>query len=59
MKKPQTNIQYWEEKLQRNRTRDAANRAKLRILGWKSLVVWECELRTTESVERRLRRFLD
>lgn len=31
---------------------------ELKSLGWKVLVVWECELRDEDRVKRRLERFL-
>src|SRR5947209_18206995 len=40
---PRTNKNYWVPKLSRNRQRDRESRQKLRKLGWKVLVVWECE----------------
>lgn len=41
---PQTNRQFWEEKISRNRRRDTAVLARLEALGWKVITVWECEL---------------
>ncbi len=56
---PQSNQQYWREKIDRNRRRDRRSRAQLRALGWKVVVIWECELRRPPHVERRLRRVLN
>jgi len=55
---PKNNAAYWATKIERNRARDRATRAKLRKAGWRSLVVWECELRDSK-LSRRLRNFLD
>lgn len=41
---PKTNLDYWKEKLQRNVKRDSENEKKLRSLGWKVIVIWECQL---------------
>ena len=41
---PQTNRQFWGEKISRNRRRDTAVLARLEALGWKVITVWECEL---------------
>ena len=41
---PKTNTDYWAAKISRNSARDAATRERLRELGWKVSVVWECEL---------------
>ena len=56
---PTSNLDYWKPKLERNKTRDAAHLAALKALGWKSLVVWECELKHLGSVEKRIVRFLE
>lgn len=42
---PRTNIEYWSDKFERNRTRDARNHEELRTQGWTVLVVWECQLK--------------
>ncbi len=49
---PKTNAAFWEEKFARNVARDRRNRADLKKLGWRVLVVWECELlkKTVETV---------
>jgi DNA mismatch endonuclease (patch repair protein) len=55
---PKTNRDYWIQKIARNRIRDEEATRTLRELGWKSLVVWECETRELETLARRLRSFL-
>lgn len=40
---PSTRPEFWLEKLNSNRARDLRNLRKLRRLGWKCLVVWECQ----------------
>ncbi len=55
---PKTNIEYWQAKIGRNRARDADNLRKLEALGWRALVVWECELADAAALEARLREFL-
>ena len=55
---PATNRAYWTAKIARNRARDAASLRALRRLGWRTLVVWECETRDEARLARRLRRFL-
>jgi DNA mismatch endonuclease, patch repair protein len=41
---PKTHVAYWRAKFARNVERDARKIAALRILGWKALVLWECEI---------------
>jgi DNA mismatch endonuclease, patch repair protein len=56
---PKANRSYWVTKIATNRARDRKTRRALLVLGWRSHVVWECELRSEETLLRRLRRFLD
>jgi len=55
---PKSRQEYWGPKLQRNKERDVQHRADLRRLGWRMLVVWECELKRPGHLENKLRRFL-
>lgn len=57
---PRSNIHYWSVKLARNIERDTANLKALRRLGWKVLVLWECDvLKAKPALEQRIKRFLD
>jgi DNA mismatch endonuclease (patch repair protein) len=56
---PKTRREYWRPKLKRNRKRDVENGRKLQELGWRVLVLWECELSDLRSISKRLKRFLD
>lgn len=51
---PRQNAAYWVAKLARNRARDAEVQARLDALGWRSLLVWECELRDEAALATRL-----
>jgi DNA mismatch endonuclease (patch repair protein) len=55
---PKTHLDYWRPKLEGNRRRDLENVSKLERLGWRVLVVWECETVRTSALARRLMRFL-
>jgi DNA mismatch endonuclease (patch repair protein) len=55
---PKTRIEYWQPKLQRNQLRDADNGRKLRKLGWRLFVVWECETADSGRLAKRLVRLL-
>jgi len=57
---PKSNQGYWSVKLARNVERDSEHLSALRAMGWKALVIWECDaLARAEAVEKRIRRFLD
>jgi len=43
--RPQANAEYWNKKLDRTMARDKENQARLEALGWRVLVIWECETR--------------
>lgn len=58
-REPRTNRDYWLPKIARNRERDERVIRELKKLGWRSLVVWECQLREETILVRRLRIFLD
>jgi DNA mismatch endonuclease (patch repair protein) len=57
--RPVNNAAWWTERLDGNMRRDRRNRRRLRQLGWKVLVVWECEIGREERVLRKLLRFLE
>ena len=41
---PKTNTEYWANKIENNVLRDKKNIIELKKLGWKVIIVWECEL---------------
>lgn len=53
---PKTRQDYWLPKFAANVERDARKTSQLEELGWRVLVVWECETRSEEALEARLRR---
>ena len=42
---PKSNVDFWQKKLYRNRERDENNKNILEEMGWKVLIVWECQLK--------------
>ncbi len=57
-KQPFHRREYWIPKLARNRQRDICDQAVLRNLGFSVLVIWECETRDHQSLEKTLISFL-
>lgn len=55
---PNTNQDFWEKKLRRNKERDCNNLEALAREGWKALVIWQCELRDRPSLTLKIKRFL-
>ena len=46
-KRPQSNTDFWESKISANVVRDNKVTTELRLLGWKVIRIWQCELKTT------------
>ena len=49
---PTSNTDYWTKKFRRNVERDKQTKAALRKLGWRVIVVWECQLRKQSFLNR-------
>lgn len=43
--RPQTNADFWKQKIDRNVIRDKSDVSLLESLGWRVLIVWECEIK--------------
>ncbi len=55
---PRSRPDYWPGKLAGNKARDARNLSQLVSSGWRPEVIWECETRDPEGLERRIRKLL-
>jgi DNA mismatch endonuclease, patch repair protein len=55
--KPSTNKSFWDKKLTRNRERDKKKIKELRKLGWRSLVLWQCQIKKSR-LQNQLQKFL-
>lgn len=53
---PKSKVAFWRNKFAANVARDRLVRLQLRRLGWRVLVVWECETRHPETLTLRLSR---
>jgi DNA mismatch endonuclease, patch repair protein len=56
---PKSKLDFWVPKLTKNRRRDLRNIAKLRRDNWRVAVVWECQLKKPDSLEKRIKKFLE
>lgn len=56
---PASNTEYWLPKFAKTIERDRQALDSLRELGWRILVVWECELKDTAALAEKLRVFLN
>jgi len=48
-KLPKTRVEFWREKIGKNKERDKMNIEKLIIQGWRVLVWWECNTKNSEK----------
>jgi DNA mismatch endonuclease (patch repair protein) len=61
---PKTKTQWWIDKINRNKELDRLNKEKLSASGWRTIVVYECELKgskkeeTLQSMLNELKRIL-
>ena len=51
---PETRREFWEKKIEGNKSRDKENVLALQSLGWKILTVWQCEIKNKILFEKRL-----
>jgi DNA mismatch endonuclease (patch repair protein) len=51
---PKSNLAFWQTKFERNRMRDQEVMRTLRSLGWRAVVIWECQCRDFALLRRRL-----
>lgn len=51
---PKSNVEFWKKKIERNIERDRESMQALHDLGWKVILVWECELRNKVNREKAL-----
>lgn len=56
---PKSNVEFWKEKIERNIARDARNEAELKALGWRVILVWECDIKAVSGREEYLERLYD
>ncbi len=55
---PKSNVGFWEKKLAGNKARDPKKVVELEELGYKCLVIWECETKNLDELAARLTAFL-
>ena len=55
---PKTRVPFWTGKFSQNVVRDRRNEEALHRLGWRVLVIWECQTRDRASLEERLLQYL-
>lgn len=56
---PASNTGFWNAKLTRTKERDRQNIIELSKLGWRSLVIWECETKNSSQLQLMLGKIAD
>ena len=54
-KLPETNKEFWENKINSNIERDKNNQLILGKLGWKIIIIWQCELKNKKIITEKLK----
>ncbi|HEJ4849373.1 very short patch repair endonuclease [Pseudomonas aeruginosa] len=55
---PKSRVDFWQAKIDSNRRRDRAKIAELENAGWRVLTIWQCELKDTDTLAKRLNDFI-
>lgn len=55
---PKSNLAFWKQKFAANRLRDRAALSALRCLGYRPIVIWECQTRDPMLISRRIAEWL-
>lgn len=50
---PKSNSEFWQRKFQNNVARDENNYKSLKKLGWKVIIIWECEVKN-DTFQKKL-----
>lgn len=56
---PKSRVDFWKQKLETNKTRDARDIKALHETGWAVLTVWECQLRDIAKLKATILDFLE
>jgi DNA mismatch endonuclease (patch repair protein) len=57
-KLPKTNSDFWCDKFLKNRIRDQRKANEIRKMGYRVLIVWQCELRDEKALKQRIAKLL-
>lgn len=57
-RRPSSNQDYWNTKLDENISRDKRKEKELSKLGWRVETIWQCETNDTEGLSKKLKKLL-
>jgi DNA mismatch endonuclease (patch repair protein) len=55
---PKTRTGWWLEKFKKNVTNDQKKRQALKTLGWRVVIIWECETKDTNFIENTVTSYI-
>ena len=55
---PKSNREFWQAKFAENVSRDSRQYKELGAMGWRVIIVWECETKELQALSERLRQDL-
>jgi len=58
-KRPSTNVEFWNKKIDANIERDKKIIKSLEYLGWKTLIIWTCEIKNEDALKHKLISFME
>lgn len=58
-KLPESNHEFWKQKIEKNIERDKQIIAQLEKDGWTVFIIWQCEIRNKEKCNMRLNELID
>lgn len=56
---PKSRVEFWTEKLGKNKLRDIAIQKQLIEKGWAVMTIWECEISNKAALVDRIKKFMD
>ena len=56
---PSSNTDFWKEKISNTKSRDAKNSDFLVKLGWKVIIIWQCEISKIDNRTKILNKLLE
>jgi len=57
--RPQSNAEFWAQKIESSISRDRKNRKKLQLRGWDVLIIWQCQTKDLTVLKNRLAEFMN
>jgi DNA mismatch endonuclease, patch repair protein len=56
---PQTNHEFWKNKIQKNIERDKSKQKELKKLGWKAITIWQCRIKNKTLFEKGMKKIVE